>query len=251
MPTSASPRSVEVPWDAFEFGIHLLEAQANVVILIMAWRHQDPSLLDLSPQEPDVETLVYWVRRLEPVIRADREGEVIVAFCNRTGAEEGAIYTGTSAVIGIRQGEVSVYGILGRGAVDLLIVDTDCPPRYKLTDVDDAEAGKAADDVLEKEDEACQPTLADGRIGAVTDDATRIPRCADTPRSGCRPSRPKLAIPSSFPPDPSPHPWHVTTPITPFEEDGWIPTPIGPKPPRWVWHHKATLFTLTEEKPGV
>lgn len=181
------------------------------------------------------------------MIRAGRKGEVIVAFCNRTGAEEEAIYTGTSAVIGIRQGEVFVYGILGHGAVDLLIVDTDRPPRYRLTDVDDVKADKAADDVLEKEEKACQPTLADVRIGPVTEDAIRIPRCPDTPRLGRRPSLPKLAIPSSSPPNPSPHPCHLMTPITPFEEDGWIPTPIGPKPPRWVWQHEATLFTLTEE----
>ncbi|KAG7289853.1 hypothetical protein NEMBOFW57_006230 [Staphylotrichum longicolle] len=95
------------------------------------------------------------------------------------------------------QGEVFVYGILGHGAVDLLIVDTDRPPRYKLTDVDDVKADKTADDVLEKAEEACQPTLADERIGAVTEDAICIPRC--------------------------------------------------PKPPRWVWQHEATLFTLKEE----
>ena len=265
MLTSASPCKLEAPWDAFEFGVHILEAQANVVILTMAWHHRDPTLLDRHPQEPDLETLVYWVQRLEPIIRADREGDVVVAFCNRTGAEEEAIYTGTSAIIVIRHGEVFVYGVLGHGTDDLLIVDTDCPPRYKLAQIDDVEVDQAPDDVLEKEDEAFQPTLADGRIGAVTDDAACMLRLPDTPRLGCRPSRPKLAIPSSFPRDPSPHSWHshdasrpgvlnrgaVMTPITPFEEDGWIPTPIGPKAPHWTWKHEATLFTLTEEDPSM
>lgn len=94
---------------------------------------------------------------------------------------------------------VIVYGVFGHGTDDLLIVDTDCPLRYKLAEIDDVEIDRAPDDVLEKEDEACQPTLADGRIGAVTHDATCILRFPDAPRLGCRLSRPKLAIPSSFP----------------------------------------------------
>ncbi|KAK3901965.1 carbon-nitrogen hydrolase [Staphylotrichum tortipilum] len=130
--TDVNPASLETAWDAFEFGIYIVEAQANVVILTMAWHRRDPILLERHPQEPDVDTLVYWVQRLEPIIRADREGEVIVVFCNKTGAEEDAIYTGTSAIIGIRQGEIFVYGVLGRGVADLLIVDTDCPPSEEL-----------------------------------------------------------------------------------------------------------------------
>ncbi|KAK4148791.1 hypothetical protein C8A00DRAFT_19439, partial [Chaetomidium leptoderma] len=71
---SSNPYKLEAPWDAFEFGIHILEAQTNVVILTMAWQaQQDPSLLSYNPKEPDVEILVYWVQRLEPIIR-DRAG---------------------------------------------------------------------------------------------------------------------------------------------------------------------------------
>ena len=267
MLTSASPGKLETPWNAFEFGLHVFKAQANVVILTMAWHHRDPILLDRHPEEPDVDTLVYWVQRLEPVIRADREGEVIVVLCNRAGAEEEAIYTGTSAIIGIRQHEIYVYGVLGRGVADLLIVDTDCPPRYKLTDVNDVEGGEPSDGTLESQNEACQSTTANDRLppDTVTGAAVGISSLSETAGLGCRPSRPKLAIPSSFPRDRSPHPWHfrdatqpvvlgrgaVMTPITPFEEDGWIPTPIGPKQPHWKWEHKATLFTLKEEDPSM
>lgn len=79
-----------------------------------------------------METLSYWLARLEPLIRAETEGEIICVFANRTGTEDEAVYAGTSAVLGIEAGEVKVYGILGRGEKELLVVDTDKRPQAKL-----------------------------------------------------------------------------------------------------------------------
>lgn len=79
-----------------------------------------------------METLSYWLARIEPLIRAETEGEIIVVFANRTGTEEEAVYAGTSAVLGIQAGEVKVYGILGRGEKELLVVDTSKRPQAKL-----------------------------------------------------------------------------------------------------------------------
>lgn len=79
-----------------------------------------------------METLTYWVTRLEPLIRDNSREEIIVVFCNRTGIEDDVTYAGTSAVIGILDGEVHVYGILGRGQKELLVVDTNQPPYAKL-----------------------------------------------------------------------------------------------------------------------
>lgn len=79
-----------------------------------------------------METLSYWLARLEPVIRAETEGEIIVVLCNRCGTEDDVVYAGTSAVFGIHGGEVEVYGILGRGERELLIVDTKQRPEAKL-----------------------------------------------------------------------------------------------------------------------
>ena len=79
-----------------------------------------------------METLSYWLARLEPLIRAEIEGEIIVVFANRCGTEEEAVYAGTSAVLGIEAGEVKVYGILGRGERELLVVDTSERPQAKL-----------------------------------------------------------------------------------------------------------------------
>src|SRR5690606_799208 len=42
------------------------------------------------------------------------------------------VYAGTSAVMGIKDGEVNVYGVLGRGDKKLLIADTNQPPIAKL-----------------------------------------------------------------------------------------------------------------------
>ncbi|KXX75284.1 Protein N-terminal amidase, partial [Madurella mycetomatis] len=160
--TDLNPYKLEAPWDAFEFGFHVLDSHANVVIMTMAWQtHQDPSSFSRRPNEPDLETLVYWVQRLEPLIRAERDDEVIVVFCNRTGAEEEATYTGTSAVIGIKGGEVFVYGVLGRGVKDILVVDTNSPPKSKLTDADGVEA----------ENEFVEETVSDVEGDPTPDDA--------------------------------------------------------------------------------
>ncbi|KAK3359817.1 carbon-nitrogen hydrolase, partial [Lasiosphaeria hispida] len=136
-----NPYKFESKWDTFEFGFHILEVQANVVILTMAWHtNQDISIFSRRPQEPDLETLVYWVQRLEPLIKAENEQEVVVIFCNRSGIEDDVMYTGTSAVLGVKGGEVFVYGLLGRGVKELLVVDTSNPPISKLTNADGVEA---------------------------------------------------------------------------------------------------------------
>jgi len=131
--TLFSPYRFEAPWNAYEFGFHILEVKANLVVLSMAWLTQEDSAT-FTPftQEPDMETISYWIQRLEPVIRKGQKDEIIVVFCNRCGIEDDVVYAGTSAVVGIKNGEVSVYGLLGRGVKELLIVNTDRPPFAKL-----------------------------------------------------------------------------------------------------------------------
>ncbi|KAH6892211.1 carbon-nitrogen hydrolase, partial [Thelonectria olida] len=111
-----SPYKFEAPWHAFEFAHHILQADSNLVIVSMAWVTQaDRRRFSSMPHEPDMETLTYWVTRLEPLIRSDNEDEIIIVFCNRIGHEDDVTYAGTSAVVGIQDGEVKVYGLLGRG----------------------------------------------------------------------------------------------------------------------------------------
>jgi protein N-terminal amidase len=128
-----SPYKFEAPWNAWEFAYHILHKEANLVILSMAWlTREDARSYSRSPRDPDMETLSYWLARLEPIIRAETEGEIICVFANRTGVEDDAVYAGTSAVLGIQDGEVKVYGILGRGERELLVVDTNKRPQAKL-----------------------------------------------------------------------------------------------------------------------
>lgn len=79
-----NPYKFEAPWHAFEFAFHILEVEANLVILTMAWlTREDGRVFSQYPHEPDLETLEYWIQRLEPVIRNDSDDEIIVVFCNR------------------------------------------------------------------------------------------------------------------------------------------------------------------------
>ncbi|KXJ93364.1 carbon-nitrogen hydrolase, partial [Microdochium bolleyi] len=119
-----SPYRFEAPWTEYEFAVHARNVAANVVVLSMAWLTREPADTFCSqPKEPDMETLTYWIKRLEPLIRADSDEEIIVIFANRCGVEDEAVYAGSSAVIGIQRGEVTVYGLLGRAEEKLLVVD--------------------------------------------------------------------------------------------------------------------------------
>ena len=137
-----SPYRFESPWNVWEFANYVLHRQPGLVILSMAWiTHQDYGSYSRKPTSPDLGTLSYWVARFEPLIRAENQGEVIVVIANRSGSEVNSsrsgvecntVYAGTSCVLGIEDGEVKVYGILGRGQKELLVVDTKNPPQFKL-----------------------------------------------------------------------------------------------------------------------
>jgi hypothetical protein len=131
--TSNSPYKFEAPWSSWEFAYHVLHKEANLVIVSMAWlTREDARSYSRAPKEPDMDTLSYWLARLEPLIRNETIGEIIVVFANRCGVEDDAVFAGTSAVLGIEDGEVKVYGILGRGERELLVVDTNGRPQAKL-----------------------------------------------------------------------------------------------------------------------
>ncbi|KAK0635500.1 carbon-nitrogen hydrolase [Bombardia bombarda] len=141
-----NPYRFEAPWNAFEFSVHVLRVKANLVILSMAWlTREDRSTFTPFPQDPDMETITYWIQRMEPIIRAEKDEETIVIFCNRCGIEDDVVYAGTSAVVGIKNGEVSVYGLLGRGVKELLVVNTDLPPFAKLVNRPEIATGAEGD----------------------------------------------------------------------------------------------------------
>lgn len=79
-----------------------------------------------------MDTLLYWITRLQPIVCIDSSQETIIVFGNRCGAEGETTYVGTSTVLGIKSGEILLYGILGRDEESLLVVDTDALPYAKL-----------------------------------------------------------------------------------------------------------------------
>lgn len=99
----------------------------------MAWLTADNASEFMSvPNEPDHTTLAHWAMRLEPLIREKSSDEIIIVFANRCGSEDDVVYAGTSAVLGIRNGQVNVYGVLGRCEKKLLVVDTNDEPVGRL-----------------------------------------------------------------------------------------------------------------------
>lgn len=99
----------------------------------MAWcTDAQRSLFFLKSGEPDMDTLLYWITRMKPILALDSSQETIIVFGNRCGIEGDTTYVGTSTVLGIKSGEILLYGILGRDEEELLIVDTDDPPFAKL-----------------------------------------------------------------------------------------------------------------------
>lgn len=121
-----NPYKFLAPFDKYEFAHHIIQSKADLVILPMAWRTSQPAVsLTEMAKVPDADTVAYWVQRLQPVIgQGGNFGrEVIVVINNRVGTEGDANYAGSSVVLGISKGNVKVYGCLGRGTEDLLIVD--------------------------------------------------------------------------------------------------------------------------------
>lgn len=145
----------------------------------MAWLTQeDARTFTRLPQEPDMETLTYWVQRLEPIIRAEGEEEIIVVFANRCGVEGDTVYAGTSAVLGVQHGEVSVYGLLGRGSKELLVVNTEMPPFAKL--VSRPDGPRDADEQLSVNDGMSESAVSSAREG-VEDPRQKSPAHAIPP----------------------------------------------------------------------
>lgn len=70
----------------------------------------------------------FLCRKLWPV--ASEKRETIVVAANRCGTQGKYTYAGSSAVIGLGNGLVKIYNVLGRGQRSLLIVDTLEIPTY-------------------------------------------------------------------------------------------------------------------------
>ncbi|KAI1847139.1 hypothetical protein JX266_006679 [Neoarthrinium moseri] len=249
-----NPYRFEAPWSAFEFAFHILDVSANVVILSMAWlTREDARHFSRMPKEPDMETLTYWVKRLEPLIRADNDDEIIVVFANRTGLEDEAVYAGTSAVLGIQNGEVSVYGLLGRGEKELLVVDTSLPPFAKLVYRPEGETNVAGDvsvtgttsaSVADKSVKDKSPTSSNASTSSTTSRSTTSKPSIHVDDGGeaSRESTRRIFGGHVFISQDTLTPMTGTFPNTPFEE--------SPASPRYFWVPPEHLRTPDFARPS-
>lgn len=111
-----NPLKFQAPFDAYEFGHHCAKADVDVIIVPMAWTKSEPT----AGHEDDLASLRYWLMRLSPVLDSHRR--TLFIACDRTGREDETSYQGSSCVISIDHGKLTVLGKLGLEE-GLLVVD--------------------------------------------------------------------------------------------------------------------------------
>ncbi|KAK5122000.1 hypothetical protein LTR85_004572 [Meristemomyces frigidus] len=154
-----NPYRFEAPWQAYEFANSMLTGNAKLIVLSMAWLTRLlPSELEVEPDRPDMETVAYWLERFFPLVDSVSSEEVVVVFANRCGIEGNKVgrvhvengeaveegdrvcYAGSSCIMKFQAGNVRMFerkanevAVLGKGEEGLLVVDTDKPARFLLS----------------------------------------------------------------------------------------------------------------------
>jgi protein N-terminal amidase len=131
-----NPYKFLAPWSSYEFATTALTASTPLICVSMAWLcHLSPEELVVDPGECDVATVAYWVERFQPIVEASklREGEKWhVVLANRCGVEKGVCYAGSSTVMLIEGGDVSLYETCGKSEEKVLVVDMGERPRFQV-----------------------------------------------------------------------------------------------------------------------
>ena len=141
-----NPYQFEAPWEKYEFATHIVENDAKMAVMSMAWLTSLPvDEMQVMPGQPALETVSYWLQRFSPLVEASStiEEDITVVFCNRVGNEknetselvtkagqviplgESVSYAGSSCVMRFSGGQVSILDMMGKGEEGLLVVDTD------------------------------------------------------------------------------------------------------------------------------
>ncbi|KAH7348045.1 carbon-nitrogen hydrolase [Pyrenochaeta sp. MPI-SDFR-AT-0127] len=121
------------PWDDYEFSSLALSSQSPLLCISMAWLcHLTPTELLTDPTQPDVTTVAYWVERFQPLVEAKNDKPVYVIMANRCGMEKGVCYAGSSTVIKIEKGVVSLFETAGKSEEKCLVVDLAERPKFQV-----------------------------------------------------------------------------------------------------------------------
>jgi protein N-terminal amidase len=119
-----NPYRFEAPWTEFEFSNHVIESQAQLVIVSMAWLTRLTKLeLSELPLRPDNDTMSYWMERFYPLKQSKSGDPVFVVLANRCGWERQACYAGTSSVVCFKDGRTYIYDMMGKFDEQCMVVD--------------------------------------------------------------------------------------------------------------------------------
>ncbi|CAI6333772.1 unnamed protein product [Periconia digitata] len=138
-----NPHRFLAPWDAYEFANAALSSShlppnslPPLICVSMAWLcHLTPEELVQDPQQPDIATVAYWVERFQPVVEKSKqvEGATHVVLANRSGMEKGVCFAGSSTVLKIEGGAVSLFKTAGKSEEKCLVVDLSERPQFMVS----------------------------------------------------------------------------------------------------------------------
>jgi protein N-terminal amidase len=146
-----NPHRFLAPWSDYEFASAALvpvpprpvinpgeaapQPSNPLVVISMAWlSHLTASEIAAEPAAPDVATVAYWVERFQPIVERSKDvpGPWYVVLANRCGLEKSVCYAGSSTVIKVEDGGVSLFETCGRGEEKLCVVDLEGEPRFSV-----------------------------------------------------------------------------------------------------------------------
>lgn len=128
-----NPYKFIAPWEEYEFANKALVDGSPLVCVSMAWLcHLSPEELMQNPTQADLATVAYWVERFQPFVEKAKDYPVYVVLANRCGIEKSVCYAGSSTVIKIEKGGVSLYETLGKAEEKCLVVDLNDRPKFQV-----------------------------------------------------------------------------------------------------------------------
>ena len=111
-------------------------AKNPLIVLSMAWlSHLTATEIAAESGSPDVATVAYWVERFQPIVERSKQepGKPwYVVLSNRCGVEKSVCYAGSSTVVKIESGDVSLFETCGRGEEKLAVIDLESAPKFSV-----------------------------------------------------------------------------------------------------------------------
>ncbi|KAF1971720.1 carbon-nitrogen hydrolase [Bimuria novae-zelandiae CBS 107.79] len=131
-----NPHRFLAPWSDYEFATAALQPKNPLIVVSMAWlSHLSAAEIASTPSSPDVATVAYWVERFQPIIERSKEDPGkpwYVVLANRCGVEKSVCYAGSSTVVKIEGGDVSLFETCGRGEERVCVVDLESAPKFSV-----------------------------------------------------------------------------------------------------------------------